>query len=240
MKYFLSHPHIKAILFDCDGTLVDSEGAHLAAWEKVCLSYGKQILLEERLHFVGQSDEAIARFISSKHTDACPSAEMLAAEKNLHFQSLLDSGLGLPPIASTVSFLLQLAAKKEEIGIKLGVASAANKHEVFTNLKHLEVYHLLDVVLSHEDLIPKYTDGEGVNKPKPYIYLEAAHRLGVSPTECVVVEDSQTGVDAAVDAGCMTIAVPNALSQSHNFSKAHVQLQSFENMSIHAFFNLLN
>ena len=67
-------------------------------------------------------------------------------------------------------------------------------------------------------------DLEGKNKPKPYIYLEAAQRLHVSPQHCLVFEDTEAGVMAASSAGMITIAVPNRFTSSQDFSRATKQI----------------
>ena len=84
-----------------------------------------------------------------------------------------------------------------------------------------------------------YSDPEGVNKPKPYIYLHAAKLLGVSPEGCVVIEDSPPGIAAGVSAGCFTIAVPNDCSRHQDLSEAHLCLESFSNMNYADLLHLL-
>ena len=146
---------------------------------------------------------------------------------------------GLPPISSTVNFLKYLAEQKESLGIKIGVCSAARKIEILANLKHLQIEHLLDIVLSGQEDLLEYSDPEGVNKPKPYIYTHAMKRLGSSPESTVVIEDSAPGIAASVSAGCFTIAVPNDYTRQHDLSHAHMQLQSFADLSIDDFFKIV-
>lgn len=218
---------IKAVLFDCDGTLVDSEGAHFLAWQKTLEAKGVHLSAKQELQFTGMSD----LFIAKSFVDSLGCRELdLLREKSLHYSHLHEQGL--PPIEPTVRFLKQLGAAKKELGLKLGVASAAAKEEVLSHLKHLEVEAFLDVILSgHDDLKGLYFDPEGINKPKPYIYLHAAKLLDVLPSECVVIEDSITGVMSAKAAGCFTIAIPNLLTKEHDLSAADMKIDSLSGIN---------
>ncbi|NNM42817.1 MAG: HAD family phosphatase [Chlamydiae bacterium] len=227
--------NIKAIIFDCDGTLVDSEEAHLSAWERVIKDYGKQLDWEERLHFIGKSDTAIAKALTKKI--ASRTAGELWDQKEEYFSEYLYKGL--PPIEGTIAFVNQLIQKKDRLHLKLAVASAATKKEILINLRSLGIENAFDLVLSGHDDLHEYDDPEGVNKPKPYIYLHAAKLLGISPKECVVIEDSHTGVTSAISAGCITVAVPNAMSKSHDLSNATVQLETLADLSVEDFLELV-
>jgi beta-phosphoglucomutase-like phosphatase (HAD superfamily) len=147
--------------------------------------------------------------------------------------------LGLPPIAPTVKFLKTLLQEKESLGLKIGVCSAAKKEEILAHLQHLGLEGKLDIVLSGQEDLVGYSDPEGVNKPKPYIYLHAMKLLGVSPSQCVVIEDSAPGVRAGVDAGCFTIAVPNDYTCFHNLSHAHLRIESFADITPVLFFQMV-
>lgn len=226
---------IKAIIFDCDGTLVDSEGAHLSAWEQVLISHGKALSLEERLHFTGKPDTLLAEMLEKQIPSQ--TAKELYNQKRKYFSEYLHQGLS--PIQGTVNFVHQLIEEKDRFGFKLAVASAAIKEEVLLNLKNLGLENSFDLVLSGHDDLDEYEDKEGVNKPKPYIYLHAAKIMGFSPSECVVIEDSHTGVTAGVSAGCVTIAIPNAHSKFQDLSKATLILETLENLSVENFLDLM-
>lgn len=226
---------IKAIIFDCDGTLVSNEEAHLSAWQKTLQRRGLTLTSQQRLLYAGMPDTVIAKHCSESIGKHC--SDELLAEKNIYFHKLQQ--LGLPPIEATVDFLRRLANEKEHLGYKLGVASAAIKSEILSNLRQLGIEELLDVILSgHDDLID-FTDPEGVNKPKPYIYQHAMKKLGVFPAQCVVIEDSVTGVSSGVSAGCFTIAVPNIYTRNQNLSAAHLQIESFAEISVDHFFQMV-
>ncbi len=226
---------IKAVLFDCDGTLVDSEYTHYLSWQYALQRLGGDLSLEEYYSYVGKSSAVIAEQIAEKL--ACGSAEAILKEKRESYQTLHCSGL--PSIAPTVEFLMSLLQEKERLGLKVGVCSAAKKNEVSSHVQRLGIERYLDVVLSGQEDLVEYSDPEGVNKPKPYIYQHAMKLLGVVPHECVVIEDSGPGVRAGVDAGCFTIAVPNAYTLNHDLSHAHLRLDSFAGISVDQFFQMV-
>lgn len=222
---------IKAIIFDCDGTLVDSESSHVNAWRQVAQDLGFYLTHEDYSSFVGNPNIEIAKIIENKiRTFTAPH---LLERKKKHFFEHLKKGL--PPIAGTATFLQHLIKNKDRSGIKLAVASAAPKDEILLNLKHLNIEKDFEVILSGEEDLNEYHDPAGVNKPQPYVYLHAAKLLGLSPSECVVIEDSKIGVAAGVNAGCFTIAVPTEHSKDHDLSKAHLILDSLAHFTLDEF-----
>jgi beta-phosphoglucomutase len=226
---------IKAIIFDCDGTLVDSENAHYLSWCYALQQHGQDMREEDYPLYVGRSSSLIAQQLSEE----IPASSAAQIQKNKRFYYHELAHKGLPPIEPTVEFLRQLLSEKEGLGIKVGVCSAAKKSEILLHLEHLGVADQMDVVLSGSDDLGEFVDPEGVNKPKPYIYLLAMKKLHVSPAECVVIEDSAAGVRAAVDAGCYAIAVPNAYTRTHDLSHANLRLNSFAGLSVNKFLELL-
>ncbi|MBS0653230.1 MAG: HAD family phosphatase [Verrucomicrobia bacterium] len=227
---------VKAVIFDCDGVLVDSEHSHYLSWVHALQQHGHGLSLEEYHHYVGNAGLDTAKLLAEKTGIDC--AEELLKSKRAHYQEL--QAQGIPPIQSTIDFVRLLAKEKEQRGIRLGVASAAKKKEVLLNLRHQEIEKIFDVVLSGQDDLNEYLDPEGVNKPKPYIYLHAAKMLNVSPKECIVIEDSRPGVSAGVGAGCMTIAVPNRFTRKHDLSHAALLLDSFAGIDLDHFFRLFD
>jgi beta-phosphoglucomutase len=222
---------IKAIVFDCDGTLVDSEYAHFTAWRKTLLKYKYDFKLEDWHQFAGKGDIFIADFYSQKLAQNIKS-ELLAYKKSIYSDMQL---AGFPPIKSTVDFACLLAQEKERLGIKLAVASAGRREETIKSLRSIGILDYFDVILSGQDDLDDYHDPEGNNKPKPYIYLHAAKLMNLDPHECVAIEDSHTGVMAAFRAGYIVIAVPNMFTNQHDFSNADMVLKSLSNFSINEF-----
>lgn len=222
---------MKAIIFDCDGTLVDSEMSHYTAWAYALKKYGVAFTVEEYSHYVGQPIDKTSLQLADKMGKNC--ARELQEDKHSYYQSLIKKTVS--PIQDTFAFLLKLVDEQKNFGYKLAIASGAPREEIALYLKHLNIGHHFDVVVSGRDDLNHYNDPEGVNKPKPYIYLEAAKLLGISPKECIGIEDSSIGVTASARAGLWTIAIPTVFSQHHDFSSANLVLQTFKGYSIAQF-----
>lgn len=227
---------IKAVIFDCDGTLVDSEEFHYLAWQAAFQEQGFQLNKEFYTHnFSGVGDFEISKMGIEILGSNC--SDELLGHKNKLFTAYQKAGIS--PVTSTVEFAEQLFQEREKYGIKLAVASGARREDILHNLKSLNMDHYFDVILSGRDDLSEYQDAEGTNKPKPYIYLKTAKMLGFKPEECIAIEDSKTGVSSAVNAGCFTIAIPNHYTQQHDLSHAHMTFESFAGIGVNDFFKMI-
>lgn len=227
---------IKAVIFDCDGTLVDSEELHYLAWRAAFERYGH--LLEKAYyiqHFAGAGEAAVVKAAVQLLGHDC--SQEIIEEKNRSFEAY--QGAGLNGIDSTIDFATRLYEQKERLGLKLAVASGARKIDILRCLEQLKIEHYFDLILSGHDDVAEFQDPEGTNKPKPYVYLKTAKLLGLQPEECIAIEDSRTGVSAAVSAGCFTIAVPNPFTIQNDLSHAHLKISSFANWSVEDFLTKL-
>lgn len=204
------------IIFDCDGTLVDNEYPHFLSWKEGMRMQGAELTEEEFFpSFPGRSAAENARILCERHH---LSYDKLLHDKGASYrQKIL---IGMPAIERTARFVRLLAEQKEELGIKLAVASASRKENILINIEKIGLQDVFDAVVSGMDDLGEYKDPEGVNKPKPYVYLHAAKLLGIDPANCIAFEDTNTGIRAAHDAGMTTFAVPNRYTQHQDFSKA--------------------
>lgn len=223
---------IAGVIFDCDGTLIDSEYYHLCAWRDAIAKRGLALAKDDYKKLAGLSVEEISQRLYRLVKVDSPQA--IAEDKVEIYRTLQERGI--PPLKRMVDFVRQLASQKGELGIKLGLASAAYKDEILINLKHLGLESCFDAVISGKDDLAEYSDPEGVNKPKPYIYLHTAKSLGVEPAQCAAFEDSSAGVISAASAGMITFAVPNEYTQHHDFSRARFILGPDEELEIASFF----
>ncbi len=237
VNLLFSESSIKAIIFDCDGTLVASEEASLSAWRQTLQNRGCNFSEEQFLSWMGKSDAVVAKLIAESIGDISLKEEILAEQRGNYFELQKQ---GLPSIEATVDFLKRIAAQKERLGLKLGVASASIRSELLINLKNLGIEEFIDVILSGYDDLTDYADPEGVNKPKPYIYIHAAKLLQVSPEECVVIEDSMTGVLSGRSAGCITVAIPNRYTEDQDLSAATLKMKTLSGISVEEFLEIVN
>lgn len=224
----------KAVIFDCDGTLVDSEEVHFLGWRHAFAQYGYDLSAEDYTRqFAGRGESAVAVKANGLTGREC--AQQIIRLKSDFFHQA--QGKGIPSIAPTIELLRRLAEARGTLGFKLAVASGAGKEEILRNLRHHQIEHFFDVILSGADDLAEYADPEGTNKPKPYVYLKTAMLLGCRAEECIAIEDSSPGVAAAVAAGCRTIAIPNRYTKGQDFSRAHLLVETFAGLELSDFFN---
>jgi beta-phosphoglucomutase-like phosphatase (HAD superfamily) len=234
--YPVSGGYMLGIIFDCDGTLIDSERAHLASWQASIKKRYGELSEEEYYSLAGQSGTAISEKLHQKVQR--DSADAILQDKQKVFENYQEQGI--PSIDRTVRFVRQLAEHKHRYGYKMGVASAAFKDEILRNLKSLGLLDVFEVIVSGKDDLDEYEDPEGVNKPKPYIYLHAAKLLGLDPSRCVAFEDSGPGVLSAVSAGLITYAVPNAYTKYQDFSPATFIINPETELDMETFFEQIH
>jgi len=184
---------VSAVIFDVDGTLLDSEENYYLADKKLLERYGITFSKEDKERYIGGSNRDM--MLDLKRRFALPeSAEELGELKNMLYLEIAMTSTRVYP---EMKRFLQLV---REDGTPVAVASGSSPPVLERLLAAVDLEKELDVVVSAEEV--------SRGKPAPDIFLETARRLGVQPQECVVVEDSQYGVEAARRAFMRCIAVP--------------------------------
>jgi beta-phosphoglucomutase len=183
----------RAVLWDLDGTLVDSRDQHWAAWRETMAAEGVELTEEEFLASFGRRNaDLIGNWLDG---DAEPDRLRRVDEaKERRFRELVASE-GLTPLPGATEWIARLEAERW----RQAVASSAPHANVAVMLEAVGLVGPLGTVVAAEDV----TRG----KPDPEVFLIAANRVGTDPTRCVVVEDAPAGVDAAVRAGMRVIGV---------------------------------
>src|ERR1700722_14783347 len=167
---------IEAVIFDCDGVLVDTEYLKFLAWQKALASENIPFTIEEYAPVVGHSSKNILLMIKRLKNIDIP--ERVIELKNVKYRIIQKQGV--PPIDEMIACDKYFAENKQNLGIKLGLASSAPTKEILLNLQQTGLENCFDLIISGSDDLDSYQDAEGKNKPKPYIYIEAANRLNVS------------------------------------------------------------
>lgn len=179
---------IKAIIFDHDGTLVDSEPVHLKCWQEVLEAFQQHLSLEDyRTHLTGMPSKYSATWLANKfNLDVDPDALLQAKQKILK-ALLTESAFPLMPDVTALLNYLQTQA------IPLAIATGASRYEIDRSLKFHDLSHYFQSVVSKEEVLH--------NKPAPDVYLKAAEELGIEPQYCLAIEDSDNGERSALAAG---------------------------------------
>ncbi|BDG01216.1 HAD-IA family hydrolase [Anaeromyxobacter oryzae] len=187
---------VRGVIFDLDGTLVDSEEVYYEADRAVLARRGVTLTREDKRRYIGRGSLEMMIDVRSRHGLAESAADLLA-EKNREYLALAGAGTRVYP---EMRRLLDLVRAR---GVPVAVASGSSPVVLETLLDALDLASAFAAVVSAEQA--------GRGKPAPDVFLEAARRLGLPPQECLVVEDSPFGVEAAKRAFMSCIAVPYLL-----------------------------
>lgn len=181
-----------AIIFDCDGTLVDSMPVHYEAWILTLRRYGLDLSEDEFYALGGWPTLQVAEHVI-KRAGLDLDIAAIAIEKESEFERHLHLVEAIPPV---------IAVAHDHHGkIPLAVATGGMRHICEGLLKSADLRHLFETVVTCEDVTR--------HKPAPDIYLEAARRLQVQPELCLAYEDTDPGIAAAQNAGMQVIDVRN-------------------------------
>jgi len=208
---------IKAIIFDMDGVLVDSEPHHIKIEKKLFAKLNLNISDEEHSTYMGTATDVMwEKIVSHKKLtlDIKDLVEQTILESKLHF-SLQEN---LVPISGLVELLDEIYKK----GIPMAVASSSGQEIIDIILKHTNLKKYFKYMVSSELV--------GASKPEPDIFLHTAKLLGVKPWECVVIEDSANGIRAAKAANMYCIAYNGVSANNQDQSLADEQIVDFSEL----------
>lgn len=189
---------IKAIIFDKDGTLHDTEKVYMQAWKAAAAEFGVPDIENTVKDCTGTNIPFIAEYWAKKYPDV-PFEDYLPRRQYYYF-GILEQGI--PVKEGAYELLTYLRAK----GYKVGMATSTPWDTVKDHLERTDMMGYFDTVVTG-DMIEH-------GKPAPDIYLLAAERLGVDPTECIGVEDSPNGVRSIHAAGMRAVMIPDLVQPS--------------------------
>jgi HAD superfamily hydrolase (TIGR01509 family) len=193
------------VVFDCDGLLLDTESAWTRAEIALYARHGVEFTLDHKREMLGTAGRESRDWLE-RHLGLPGRGEELAAE--MRALVLDELGDGAPPRPGALELLEALRAQ----GTPVGLASNSFRAFVDAALAPGDLAARFGSVLSFEEVARP--------KPAPDIYLESCARLGADPADSVALEDSPTGVAAAVAAGMRVVAVPSL--EGVDLSAAHL------------------
>ena len=179
-----------AIIFDCDGTLVDSMPPHYEAWAATLAKFNLT-LDEDRFYALGgwPTEKVAELLIGEAQLTLDP--RQITREKEAAFEQFIHL---VEPIAPVIAI-----ARQHHGRIPLAVATGGLRRICERLLKQAGIFELFDAIVTCEDVAR--------HKPAPDVFLEAARRIGIDPTKCLVFEDTNPGIEAAERAGMKWIDV---------------------------------
>jgi len=185
----------RAVIFDFDGVLVDSEPLHVRAWQVLFAQHGVEATEEEFEHGIGMLDADWIRYLFARRGQTADPRWWQEAKRSV-FHELL--ARNVRPFPGVVDLVRRLSGE-----FRLGVASNSWHENIDTALRVLGIRACFGALTGLDDVER--------HKPHPEACLATASRLGVPPGACVVIEDSPLGIQAAKAAGMRCIGVPNTL-----------------------------
>jgi len=195
---------IQAVIFDLDGVIVDTAHYHFIAWKRLAKELGINFTEQENEQLKGVSRMRSLEIILELGNLRLSQEEMdrLATKKNKWFVDYINA-MKPEEIFPGVKEMIQ---KIRTIGIKIGLASSSKNADTVLTL------------LNIKDLFDAIVDGTMIThtKPDPEIFLLAAKKLNLTPSHCLVFEDAEAGVEAAIAAGmkCVGVGSPQQLSKA--------------------------
>ena len=185
---------VQALIFDCDGTLVDSMPLHMKSWEKAFKFFNIRFDYDYLFSLKGMKELEIIKSYNKKFGTNLNPEETVNKKHNIYFKNINS----VKPIEPIVKIATEYFGK-----FPLAVVSGSVRDIVRKELEVIGIFHLFNTILTANDPFKP--------KPAPDIFYEAAKRLNVSPENCLVFEDDDPGLEAAVKAGMKMIDVRESL-----------------------------
>lgn len=179
--------NIKAVIFDMDGVLFDTERVYLESWIKVFKEYGYTMTKEMYIPLMGTGRKNVKEVFKKIFGDNIPIEEMYLKKDELLFKAIDNNEVPLK--LGAIDILCYL--KKE--GYKIALATSAKRDRVTKQIKANNMNNMFNAIVCGDDVVN--------SKPDPEIFLKAAKKLDVNPENCVVIEDSLAGIKGANKGG---------------------------------------
>lgn len=207
---------IKAIIFDFDGLIIDTETPWFEAYKETLGYYNVDLPLEHYVKSVGSDNTVLYEFFKQQLGESCNIEEI-----DTKAESIYKEKMKTPQAREGVKDYLQEA---NDLGYKIAIASSSTREWVTHYLDELGVLNYFNTIITQDDV-------EKV-KPAPDLYLKAVDALNISSNEALAFEDSLNGLQAALAAGLKCVIVPNPVTKSLPFENYDLRLQSMAEKSL--------
>jgi HAD superfamily hydrolase (TIGR01509 family) len=209
---------IRAVVFDFDGLILDTEVPEFQTWLEIYQAHGCELALEVWATGLGTSADA---FDPCTHLEAqlgrLIDREMIQQQRRRRYHELLGEKSVLPGVREYI-------AEAKRLGLYLGVASSSSREWVVGHLTDLGLQPYFDCIKCRDD-VPQV-------KPDPALYQAVVETFALRPDQAIALEDSPNGVAAAKRAGLYCVAVPNPLTRQLSLAHADLLLNSLADLSL--------
>lgn len=209
---------IKALVFDFDGLILETEGPVYQSWSDLYASYGLTLSLSDWLTTIGTQE---ADFDPARELERLVGKELDWGQIEPQRKA---QELALLQVKAPLSGVVETLAEARRLGLFIGLASSSSGNWVKGHLTRLGLLDYFDVLRTREHV--------ALTKPDPALYLAVLDELGVTPNQALALEDSPNGIRAAKRAGMYCVAVPNYLTRQLDLSEADLCLTSLAEISL--------
>lgn len=196
---------IKAVLFDMDGVIFDTEREYLKEWNKIFEKYGYEMKKEIYVSVMGRGRKKVKEIFKENFGDDLPIEEMYIEKDKMLKEAIENNEVPLKQGA------LELLEFLKRNGYKTALATSAKKDRVKSQVTHAKINNLFDAIVCADDIVN--------SKPNPEIFLKAAEKVNIKPENCIVIEDSEAGIRAAFNAGMIAFHVKDLKEADENIKK---------------------
>lgn len=205
----------KAVIFDMDGVLIDSEPAYFEMNKKIFKEFGIKMDAQDYGMLVGMASVPMWTMLKEKYNLQNEVSDFLNYEKKRMYE-ILDSEFISEPMEGVVSLLSELLKKN----CRLGIASSSCRENIEFVISKLGLKFFFEFIAAGDEVLN--------GKPSPDIFLKIAEKFNASPRNCFVIEDSKNGITAANSAGMRSIGFKNGNSNYQDLSNADILIQKFD------------
>ncbi|MCL2081477.1 MAG: HAD family phosphatase [Oscillospiraceae bacterium] len=203
---------VSAVIFDMDGVLIDSEKHYNKADKEYLSSFGIEVTEEVITRLTGSSFKKFPSYIRSLNPDiTLDDDELIRGYTDNLF-------LASKNVTALIGGLPDWIGRFRAMGLKLAIGSASSARLVYDIVSRFDLR--MDAVVTSSDVEQ--------GKPAPDIFLECARRIGAAPESCLVIEDSENGVNAAINAGMICAAFLGTKHHDFDLSPAHIEITAYD------------
>ncbi|MBI1281062.1 MAG: HAD-IA family hydrolase [Anaerolineaceae bacterium] len=211
---------IRALIFDFDGLILDTETPEFQSWQAIYQSYGCDMPLSLWTTMIGRGNDDITfdpyGYLESQIKRSIDRDVVRAARRARMMEMI-----ALQPVLPGITNYL---ADGKQMGLKIGLASSSSSEWVKGHLSRVGLIEHFECIRTADDVIR--------TKPDPELYLAVLKEMDIQPQEVIAFEDSANGAWAAKRAGLFCVAVPNPMTSSLNFDHVDYRLNSLADMGL--------